>query len=310
MARKAKHRTTARRKKSDGGRASWRGMLRFGLVSIPVEAINAHSTESADISFHQLHAECGRRIHYEKVCPVHGAVSNDEIVSGYEYGKGKYVEFEAEELDALRTEKEKALTIDTFIEPTDFDPLYFDGRMYYIVPDGEAAREPYGVFLKALENQERWGVGQVVFSGKEQVALVRAYGQVIHMALLNFDAEMRDAAKVAVELPAVRGADRKVHLAEEIIRSWTVDTFDYDRYVDTYQEKMRQLIDAKIAGREVVTPEPEEEPEVINLMDALKKSMKQVGGHAARHGHGKPAHHRRKSSRTAKSHGRRHAKAG
>src|SRR3954469_8781084 len=92
-------------------RSSWKGHLTFGLVSFPVQAINAFEPGQSDIHFHQLHAECHRRIHYEKVCPVHGAVSNDEIVSGYEYAKGKYVEIDPEELDALRTKKERSLTI-------------------------------------------------------------------------------------------------------------------------------------------------------------------------------------------------------
>src|SRR3954447_25846756 len=115
-------------------RPSWKGSLRFGLVSIAVEALNARSSEGGDIHFHQLHATCHRRIHYQKVCPVHGEVPNDEIVSGYEYAKGKYVEIEPEELDALGTQRERSLTIDTFIEPETIDPIYLDGRMYYLMP--------------------------------------------------------------------------------------------------------------------------------------------------------------------------------
>jgi len=254
-------------------RASWRGMLRFGLVAFPVQAFNARSSDSGDIAFHQLHADCGRRIRYKKECPVHGAIGKDEIVKAYEYGKGKYVEVESSELDELRSERDKALTIDTFIESIDFDPLYYDGRMYYLVPDGESALEPYAVFLRALERQHRYGVGQVVFSGKEQVAVIRPYENLLHMALLNYESEMRSPEQSAVSLPTVRSADRKVHMAEQIIRNWTDEEFDFAQYVDRYQAKVRELIDAKIAGDEVVTPEAEEEPEVINLMDALKKSM-------------------------------------
>src|SRR4051812_25242209 len=99
------------------GRASWRGNIQFGLVSIAVEAINAHALDADHIALHQLHAECHSRIHHEKVCPVHGQVSNDEIVSGYEYAKGKYVEIEPDEIDKLRTKKERNLNIDAFIEP-------------------------------------------------------------------------------------------------------------------------------------------------------------------------------------------------
>jgi DNA end-binding protein Ku len=307
MRRQSKPRATRR---NNDGRASWRGMLRFGLVAFPVQAINAHAPDEGHYAFHQLHVDCGRRIHYEKHCPVHGEVSNDEIISGYEYGMGKYVEIEPEELNELRSEKDKALTIDTFIEPEDFDPLYFDGRMYYLIPDGEGAGEPFSVFLMALERQGRYGVGQVVFSGKEQVVLVRPYENVLHMAMLNYDAEMRSAEKTAAALPMVRGADRKVHMAEQLIHSWTADKFDFTEYVDRYQEQVRELIEAKIAGRKVVQPEPEEEPEVINLMDALRKSMS--ARHATKRSHdgAKQQKSPRKKGRTTKSRSARHTKAG
>jgi DNA end-binding protein Ku len=302
-----------RTKKSSSGsrhRASWRGQLRFGLVTFGVQAVNAHVPSKGAISFHQLHEDCGRRIHYQKVCPVHGEVENDEIVSAYEYGKGKYVEVSDEELDQLRTEKERALTIDTFIEPDQIDPVYYDGRMYFLVPDGESAFEPYAIFLAALEQEQRYGVGQVVFSGKEQVVVVRPYGEVLHMALLNYEAEMRTAEQVAPSLPKRDGEARKIKLARQIIDQWTEGQFDFSDYVDRTLEKTQALIDAKIKGHEVVKPEEdEEEPDVINLMDALKKSMQHTGrkrktasrGKAKAHRNGKAQHngadhsHRRKA---------------
>src|SRR5207249_2786824 len=157
------------KKKPSKHRASWKGDLAFGLVSFPVQAFNALNRERSDIHFHQLHAKCHRRIRYQKVCPVHGEVPSDEIVSGYEYHKGRYVEIEPEELDALRTHRERSLTIDAFVEPEAVDPLYFDGRMYYLAPAGSAAEEPYHVMVEAMEKEDRYGLGQVVFSGKQQL---------------------------------------------------------------------------------------------------------------------------------------------
>src|ERR1700751_5603160 len=115
-------------KKSGGPRASWKGDIKFGLVTFTVEAFNAMNRSAGDIHFHQLHAKCHSRIHYQKVCPIHGEVSKDEIVSGYEYEKGKYVEIEPEQLDVLRTHEERTLTIDAFVEPNQIDPVYYDGR--------------------------------------------------------------------------------------------------------------------------------------------------------------------------------------
>jgi DNA end-binding protein Ku len=266
-------------------RASWRGQLTFGLVSFPVQAMNALNREQSDIHFHQLHATCHNRIHYQKVCPLHGEVSSDEIVSGYEYKKGKYVEIESEELDALRTERERALTIDAFLEPDAIDPLYFDGRMYYLLPDGAGAEESYAVVAEAMEREEKVGVGQVVFSGKDQIVLVRPLQGVLHMAMLNYEAEIRPPESVQPALRKPKGMLRKVQLAQTLIRNWTEREFDFSEYEDSYRERVQELVKAKVEGREIVAPQEDEEPEVVNLMEALKRSVDQA------------SHARRKSSR-------------
>jgi DNA end-binding protein Ku len=254
-------------------RASWKGNLTFGLVSFPVQAFNARNAQQSDIHFHQLHAACHRRIRYQKVCPVHGEISNDEIISGYEYRKGKYVEVDAEELDAVRTQAERSLTIDAFVEPDAVDPLYYDGRMYYLAPAGKSAEEPYAIIAQAMEREEKYGVGQVVFSGKDQIALVRTVEGALHMAMLNFDEEIRPPSEV-VSLPKQsRVGGRKVQLAQTLVRSWSDSSFDFTEYDDRYREKLQALIDAKVEGREIEVPEDEEPTEVINLMDALKKSI-------------------------------------
>jgi DNA end-binding protein Ku len=254
-------------------RASWKGHLSFGLVSFPVQAINVRNPEQSDIHFHQLHAQCHRRIHYQKVCPVHGEISNDEIVSGYEYRKGKYIEIEPEELDAVRTKKERSLAIDAFVDPSTIDPLYFDGRMYYLVPDGSVAEEPYAIIAEALESANCWGVGQVVFSGKDQLVAVRPVEGRLHMAMLNFDEEIRTPADVLPRRKPVRGASRQVQLAKTLIKSWFSDDFDFNAYDDRYRERLEKLIHAKVKGHEIVAPAEEEEPAVVNLMDALKQSL-------------------------------------
>ncbi len=297
MARKKKPSTP----KPHGPRSGWKGILRFGLVSFAVQAINAHSRQGDTVAFHQLHAKCHSRIHYQKECPKHGAVDNREIVSGYEYAKGKYVEIEPDELDELRTDEEKALTIETFISPDELDPIYFDGRMYYLTPDGNAAREPYAIFARALANQQRYGFGQVVFSGKEQVVVVRPYEDVLHMAMLNYTAEIRSPQEVVGELAAVRSADKKLKLAEQLIDSWSEDNFDFAEYVDHYAAKVKELIEAKLAGRKVVAPvEEEEEPDVINLMDALRKSVERHKSSGSSRGNRAKKPTRRGSSPPAK----------
>jgi len=254
-------------------RSSWKGNITFGLVSFSVEAFNASDREGSDIHFHQLHAKCHNRIHYEKVCPVHGEVPNEEIVSGYEYKKDKYIEIDSDELTALRTKKERALTVDAFVSPDAIDPLYFDGRMYYLVPAGTAAQESYGVLAAAMEREERYAIGQVVFSGKDQIVLVRPLEGVLHMAMLNYDAEICPPAKVAQGLKKTSGLTRQVKLAQTLIRGWSDDEFDFAQYEDTHRERVERLIAAKLKGEELTAPEEEEEPEVVNLIEALKQSI-------------------------------------
>lgn len=257
-------------------RASWKGALSFGLVSFQVEAFNAHNRDESDIHFHQLHAKCHRRIQYRKVCPTHGELSPDEIVSGYEVSKGHYVEIDSDELVDLRTESERALTIDAFVAPDSIDPLYYDGRMYYLLPAVSSAETPYGVLVTAMEREGIYGVGQVVFSGKDQVVLLRVVGKVLHMAMLNYEAEIRSPESMSTQLKTTSGQTRQIKLAQTLIRDWAVDDFDFSQYVDTYRERVEELIKAKSKGQKVTPPEEEpEEPATINLMDALKRSLKQ-----------------------------------
>jgi DNA end-binding protein Ku len=254
-------------------RAGWSGNITFGLVTFPVEAFNAVSREQGDIHFHLLHKDCHRRIKYQKVCPEHGEVQSDEIVSGYEYEKDHYVEIDKQELDALRTERERALTIDAFIDCGAIDLRYFDGRMYYLAPDGAGAEEPYAVMAEALAEEGKCGVGQMVFSSKEQLALVRPQDGILHLAMLNYDEEIREPAATVGEIKKPTGLARKVELARSLIESWSDNHFDFSRYDDPYRERVQELIDAKLAGRTFKAPHEDKAPPVINLMDALKKSL-------------------------------------
>jgi DNA end-binding protein Ku len=272
----ASRKRTSRKPKSKF-RASWRGQLRFGLVAFEVQAVNAENKQRAEVHFHLLHEPDHQRIHYAKICPKHGEVPNDEIVEGYELAKNKYVEFEKEELDELRTEAEKALTIDAFIGPEEIDPIYFDGRMYYLIPSGSGANEPYALLEAAMEKKKRWGIGQVVFSGREQLAVIRPHDGVLNMAMLNYDGEIRKPSEIKSEFMRPRTTPSKLRLAEDLIGKWQDGKFDFSAYKDRYREKVKEAIAAKKKGIEITAPEDDEEPEVINLMDALKKSVEGVG---------------------------------
>src|SRR4029078_13402638 len=226
-------------------RASWRGQLRFGLVSFEVQAINAEIKENAEVHLHLLHEPDHQRIHYAKVCPKHGEVPNEEIVEGFANAKGKYVEFEKEELDPLRTEQKKAFSIDAFVSSDEIDPIYFDGRMYYLLPSGANSSEPYTLLEAAMEKKNRWGVGQVVFSGREQLAIVRPLDGVLTMAMLNYQAEIRKPSEIKSEFTRAHTTPRKQKLAEQLVGQWHEKDSDFSDYADRYRQKVKQAIEAK-----------------------------------------------------------------
>jgi DNA end-binding protein Ku len=255
-------------------RSSWRGYLKIDLVAFQVQAFNAAERGQGEVHFHQLHKECHKRIHYQKVCPVHGEVSNDEIVSGYEYSKNKYIEIDPDELDTLRTRHEKALTVDTFIAPEEFDEIYYDGRNYYLTPMGKESNEPYALVYEAMEQMNRYAIGQIVLAGRDQLVLIRPYNGLLLMSMLNYHNQVREASELKIKLS--KPSPKKLELAEKLIESATEDRFDFDEYEDAYERRIKELIEARIKGREVVAPEKEEEPEVINLMDALRQSVAKI----------------------------------
>jgi DNA end-binding protein Ku len=254
-------------------RSLWKGSIHFSLVSIPVEAYTAAEPGEGEIHFHQLHRDCHSRIKYVKTCPIHGPVSNDEIVSGYEYEKGQYVIFERDELDYDRGKSDRAITIDTFITPDEIDPLYYDGRTYYLAPES-AAEKPYAVLGKALEKMHRYGVARIVLHGKDELALLRPIDGVLSITMLHYQSQVRSPELIAQEIPHVKASPQEQKLAEQLIAATTTDKFNFSQYEDARTQHLKELVEAKIAGRQVVVqPEAEEETHVINLMDALRKSV-------------------------------------
>jgi DNA end-binding protein Ku len=259
------------REKEDGTRASWKGELRIDLVKFPVAAYNVLAPTSGNVRFRQIHVTCHSLIQNQKTCPIHGPVPNQEIVSGYEYETGRYVEFEPEELDQLRTKADKALTIDAFIQPEALDPIYLDGRAFYLVPDGEDAEEPYAVFRAALERTGRWGVGQVVLSEREQLVLLRPINGVLTMEMLRHRDEVRPPDEMHVR--ALRSSPDNVRLAEELIATAEQPSFDLSAYEDRYRQRVFGAVHSKLEGRPIPAAPQERPPVAASLRDALKRSL-------------------------------------
>lgn len=258
-------------------RALRKAFIRLSLVTIPAKIFSAAAKEHGEIHLHQLHAECESRIKYQKTCPIHGEVLKEEIVSGYEYAKGKYVAIDPDELKKLRTESDKIINIEEFIAPDALDTIYLTEQTYYLVPDGRVAERPFIVLRDAMEKRERVAIAQAVLYGKEQLLLLRPVDGLLAMTTLSYAKQYREPTYLEEELPKGKPTAKELELAETLIDNLTNDKFDYAKFKDPYTEKLKQLIDAKVAGEDIVAQPKAKTASVINLMDALKQSVAQAG---------------------------------
>ncbi|HEV3343320.1 MAG TPA: Ku protein [Pirellulales bacterium] len=257
-------------------RSSWKGFLRLSLVSIPVKAYTASSSGGGEIGLNQLHADCHSRIRYQKVCPIHGEVTQDQIVMGYEYAKGQYVVIDTAELDKLRTEGDKAISIDTFIQPEEIDPIYFTDKSYYLTPDGPAGQKSFALLQQAMVDQNLWATAQVVMHGKEQIVLVRPMEKLLSMTTLYYQSQVKAPSSFEDELGTPDIASEEMKLVHMLVSATAEKPFDHGQYRDVYTERLTRLIESKVEGKELVAAPSEEPTHVINLMDALKQSVAKV----------------------------------
>ena len=269
-------------------RPSWSGFLRFNLISIPVRGFNAAAPGGGQIGFHLLHAKCHERIRYKKVCPVHGEVDDDEIVSGYEVSKGKYVIVDKQERQGAKSEDDKTISMDAFIEPQAIDPIFFTGRTYYLLPDGKVGEQPYAVMLQAMREENRFAIARVVFAGRAQVAVVHPTGHILAMTLLAYESELKSPETFEDEIKQTTTTPEERKLAKSLISAATEEEFDLGQYKDEYTNKLTKLVEGKAKRTtKLVGSAREEQPAIINLMDALRQSLDQT-----KKGHGKALHQR------------------
>jgi len=253
-------------------RTSWKGFLKLSLISVPVKAFTANET-SGEVHLNQLHKGCNSRIKYQKVCPEHGELKSENIVSGYEYAKDQYVVVDPDELDKLRTKTDRAVSIDGFISNDAVDGLYFAGKTHYLLPDGIAGERPYALLRDGMVKNEVCAIAQVVMAGREQLVLVRPHGKMLVMTGLHYPQRVRKATEFEEEIADIELKPAEVALTNTLIGASKIAEFDLDQYSDQYVTKLKKVIELKVAGKEIVQAPDHEEPKILNLMDALKKSV-------------------------------------
>jgi DNA end-binding protein Ku len=254
-------------------RPTWKGYLKISLVNIPIKVFPA-TEASATISFNQLHGECQTRIQQKKWCPhCSREVSNSEIVKGYEFEKGRYVVLAEEDFENVRPASTRVIDLQQFADDSAIDPMYVD-RAYYLAPDGPVASDAFAVMRDGMKGKV--GIGKLALYGREYLVAVRPYQKGIVMYTLHHAAEIR-SIDVIEELNSVATKVRpeEIKLAKQVIETFDAP-LDLKTYKDEYREGLQAIIDAKIAGEEVVAPVVEAAPKVVNLMEALRKSLDTV----------------------------------
>ena len=249
-------------------RPYWTGFLKLSLVTIGVRLYTATS-ERDRVHFHQIHEPSGERVRQQLIVPGMGPVERADIVKGYEYEKGRYVTIDPDDLKRLRLETTDTIDISEFVE--DIDPIYFDSP-YYLVPDGSVAEEGYRVIREALRETGKTAVGQVVINGQERIIAIRPLGTGLLGNSLRYQDEIRKPEDFFGSIAADSVDEDQLAIMDQIIKRKT-RSFDSSKFVDRYQKAVRELIDEKLEGR-LAPAEPERKPaQVINLMDALKRSL-------------------------------------
>jgi DNA end-binding protein Ku len=250
-------------------RSIWRGTISFGLVSVPVRMFTA--TESKELRFHFLHKDDLTPIGYDKVRKDTGEhVDPEDIVRGFEVSKGQYVPLEDEDLDRLDVELTKAIDICDFVDLDEIDPVYFR-KAYYLLPE-DGAEKPYLLLVRALDETGKVGIAKVVIRNKQHLAALRPVNGSIVLETMYYADEVRKPEKVKAK-GDLRSAE--VEMAKSLVENLS-ESFDPEKYDDTYRKELLELLRAKAKGKKLPEPQEDEGGEVIDLMQALRESVEKT----------------------------------
>jgi DNA end-binding protein Ku len=266
-------------------RTIWNGSISFGLVNIPIGL--ALATQRSDVAFRTLHRECGTPIKQKRWCPHHEReVEADELVKGWEVAKGEFVIVEEADLESVALQRSQSIDILRFVALEDVDPMYFD-KTYYLAPSSaDAAKRPYVLLLRAMQDTGMAAVGKFVLWGKENLCLIRAQGDTLALQTLFFHDDVRSKAEIEESVENIELKKPELDLAAQVIQS-LVGEWNPEDFENEYRRDMKAMLEAKLAGETLTRPEPAAETPVVDLMDALRRSVAEVqerkgGGNGAK----------------------------
>ncbi len=245
----------------------WKGHLTFGLVSFPVKLFTAARADG--ISFNQLHKADNSRVKQVLYCQTEDKpIPRSEIVKGYEYEKDRYVVVDDEDIKKMAPSTAKVMEILEFVKSAEVDPIYFESS-FYMAPD-QAGEKPYALLYDTLKRTGYVGVAKIAMHNREHIAIFRPGASGLLMHTMYFTHEVRKVEEFRTDVSLVK--EQEVKLAESLVASLAAP-FEPEKYTDTYRDNLKKMIDAKINGQEVVTPPSVEPAKVIDIMEALKKSL-------------------------------------
>jgi DNA end-binding protein Ku len=262
-------------------RTIWNGSITFGLVNIPVGLALATkpAARQSDVSFRMLHAECRTPIRQKRWCPTHDReVGADEIVKGWEVAKGEFVVVEEADLEAIEhNDDSRSIEIARFVPGDTVDPIWFD-RTYFLTPsDNVAQRKPYALLLDAMNETGMSALGRFVLRGQEHFCLIRPRGEALALETLFLAEDVRSQAEIEEAVEATDVKEAELDLARQVIESLVGD-FEPDVLESVYRRDLRAMLEAKLAGEEISRPEPTPDAPVVDLMEALRRSVAEASG--------------------------------
>ncbi|SOD89176.1 Ku protein [Caenispirillum bisanense] len=252
-------------------RPYWKGHIRLALVSFPVR-LYAAVTGTSKISLHRYHRDTGERVRNQLTVPDHGPIDSDEVVMGAD-ADGSFVPIEKDDIDQLKVDSKHTIDLSHFVDASDVDAIYYD-KPYFVTPDGDIANEAYVTIRDALRGAKKMALGQIVLSGKEHIVAIRPCGKGLLLETLRYADELREAEEYFDDVKDVKPDKDQVKMAQQLIES-RAGAFEPETFTDHYQEALRELIEERMQRHAGPVEKGKAKPKgkVINLMDALKKSI-------------------------------------
>lgn len=247
---------------------AWKGIVSFGLVSIPIRLFAAARTKRTYL--HQIHKECNTRLKQPLYCPTcDRMVDRSEVIKGYEYETGQYVLIDGHEIKKITPQSGKTMEIIAFLDLNAVDPIYFDSS-FVALPDAHSEK-PYRLLLKALEDTKKMGVAKVTMHQREYTIFIRARNNGLTLHTMYYQNEIASVEGYG-QTPDVKLKPEEIKLADQLVENLSAP-FNPEAYKDEFQERLNELIEAKLKGKAITTPPKKGKAPVIDIMEALKKSL-------------------------------------